>query len=220
MREHAGQAKDTYRVNDYFECLGERRLPWLEPEDLKERFLRISGPWHPDRHHGADDATRREAGERYAALNTAYQALREPRTRLSHLLELEAGSKPKDIQRIPPGTMDLFVEVGQVCRDVDGFLAERSGVSSPMLKVRLFRQGMEWVERLKALQAKVSAKERELGDEVRGMNGDWEGAPPPGDSGRPGALPLARLEEIYRVLSYAARWTGQIQERLVQLATG
>lgn len=205
---------------DHFRILGVERRPWLDPEVLKARFLELSGEHHPDRHHGSGEAGREEAGQVYAGLNTAYQTLREPRARLVHLLELEAGMKPRDIQRIPAGTMDLFVEVGQLCRDVDGFLAERGKVTSPMLKVRLFREGMEWVERLKALQERIRAKEGELLEEVRGMNAAWEGAPGVGEAGRAAALPLGRLEDVYRVLSYAGRWTGQIQERLVQLASG
>lgn len=77
------------------------------------------------------------------------------------------GTKPKDIQRLPPGTMDLFVEVGQVCREVDGFLEKRRAVTSPMLKVRLFAQGLEWTERLQALQGKVNARGAELDAELQ-----------------------------------------------------
>ena len=32
------------------------------------------------------------------------------------------------------------------------------------------------------------------------------------------ALPLKRLEQVYRVFSYVSRWTDQLQERLVRLA--
>jgi hypothetical protein len=32
-------------------------------------------------------------------------------------------------------------------------------------------------------------------------------------------LPLERLEQIYRAMSYVSRWMAQIQERVVQLAT-
>lgn len=211
---------DEGRAADHFARFGENRRPWIDAEALRSRFVETSAELHPDRFHGAEELVRVEAGRRYADLNEAYQVLREPRTRLLHLMELEAGAKPKDIQKIPPGTMDLFVEVGQLCRAVDGFLGERGQVSSPMLKVRLFRQGMEWVEKLKALQERVSGRERELSDELRGMNAIWESAPPAGTAERAAALPLGRLEEVYRVLSYAARWTGQIQERLVQLASG
>jgi hypothetical protein len=31
-------------------------------------------------------------------------------------------------------------------------------------------------------------------------------------------LPLERLEQLYRAMSYVARWTEQVQERIVQLA--
>ena len=37
-------------------------------------------------------------------------------------------------------------------------------------------------------------------------------------AGRAAALPLERLEQVCRVFSYMARWTEQIQERLVQLS--
>jgi len=192
----------------------------LDTDLLKARFVESSTVLHPDRHHGAEAAEKAEKAELYGELSTAYQVLSATRTRLLHLLELEIGAKPRDIQKIPPGTMDLFVEVGQLCRDVDAFLARRNEVTSPMLKVRLFTEGMGWVEKLKALQAKVSAKEAGLEQELRTMNGLWELAPPIGDHGRSHALPLARLEEIYRVFSYSARWSAQIQERLVQLAAG
>lgn len=211
---------EVRRTQDHFERLGEPRRPWLDSEALKTRFVESSTVLHPDRYHGADAGTKAAAGDRYSELNTAYQVLSETRARLLYLLELEAGAKPQDIQRIPPGTMDLFIEVGQLCRDVDTFLDRRNQVTSPMLKVRLFTEGIGWVEKLKALQAKISGKEEALKEELRAMNAIWETAPPMGDDGRVQALPLARLEEVYRVFSYSARWSAQIQERLVQLAAG
>ncbi|MCC7377075.1 MAG: hypothetical protein IT581_20610 [Verrucomicrobiales bacterium] len=207
-------------MTDFFSLLRETRAPWVDGERLKAKFLELSSAAHPDRFHTASESERESAGRRYAEVNEAYQALREPRSRLLHLLELEVGTKPKDIQRLPPGTMDLFVEVGQVCREVDGFLEKRRAVTSPMLKVRLFAQGLEWTERLQALQGKVNARGAELDAELQRMNAAWESAPSEADAeARRAVLPLARLEEIYRVMSYAARWTEQIQERSVQLAS-
>src|ERR1043166_1863885 len=137
---------------DVFALLHEPRRPWLDAEALKQKFLALSGAAHPDRVHSATDAEKQAANARYAELNAAHNTLREPRGRLLHLLELEHGAKPSDIQRIPPGTMDLFVEVGQLCRDVDAFLAERRNVTSPLLKVQMFERGMEWTDKLQALQ--------------------------------------------------------------------
>lgn len=205
-------------MTDCFEALGEARRPWLDLDRLKSTFLDRSSEVHPDRFHGLPEAELAAAGNRYSDFNSAYQTLREPRSRLLHLLELETGSRPRDVQRIPPGTMDLFTDVGQTCRDLDGFLARRGAVTSPMLKVKLFQEGLDWVERVQAIQAKVRARASELEAELHAMNSRWEQAPPVGSATRAEALPLTRIEEIYRVLSYVARWTEQIQERLVQLA--
>jgi DnaJ-domain-containing protein 1 len=205
-------------MTDYFALLEEPRRPWLDAAALKSRFHQLSTEAHPDRFHNAPDADKALAGQRYSTLNTAAQCLGDPRERLLHLLELELGAAPANLQRIPPGTMDLFMEVGQCCRDVDAFLAERAKTHSPLLKVQMFQRGMEWTDRLAALQQQVNGKREELANELKAMNPAWESAPPVGSPGRAGALPLERLEQIYRVISYLSRWTEQIQERLVQLA--
>lgn len=207
-------------MSDFFAQLEEPRRPWLDAEALKSRFLERSATVHPDRFHAASPGEREEAGRRYADLNTAYQALREPRSRVLHLLELERGGKPRDIQRIPPGTMDLFVDIGQTCRDVDGFLAKRNEATSPMLKVALFRQGMDWTTRLQALQGRVQERAAALGLELRALNDAWDAAAAQEGPARASVLPLERLEDLYRALCYVTRWQSQMQERLVQLAGG
>jgi hypothetical protein len=206
-------------MNDAFALLSEPRRPWLDAEALKQKFLTLSSHVHPDRVHSATETDKQMANTRYAELNAAYNALREPRDRLLHLLQLELGAKPSDIQRIPPGTMDLFVEVGQLCRDIDAFIAERANVTSPLLKVKLFERGMEWTDKLQELQLRINAKRDELAAELQQMNAVWESAPPIESPDRAAALPLERVEQIYRVFSYIARWSEQIQERIVQLAT-
>ena len=203
---------------DYFELLEIPRRPWIDVDALKQRFLARSTALHPDRFHGDDAATRAAPSREYMALNTAYQTLRESRDRLLHLIELETGAKPRDIQKIPPGTMDLFVEVAQACKAGDEYLAEKATAVSPMLKLRLLQAGLEWMDRFQTLQARVNARRSELDGELKSMNAAWESAPPPGDPGRPAALPLEDLETVYRAMSYVARWSAQIQERLVRLS--
>ena len=205
-------------MTDNYALLNEPRLPWIDPDSLKQKFFPLSAPFHPDRVHGGTEAEKLSANQRYAELNAAYNCLREPKDRLLHLIELETGAKPSDIQKIPPGTMDLFVEVGQTCRDADAFLAEKSKVTSPLLKVRMFERGHEWSEKLNALQQKINAKRESLSAELREMNSIWQSAPPVGSPDRAVAFPLERLEQIYRTFSYIARWSEQIQERVVQLS--
>lgn len=206
-------------MTDAFALLGLPRRPWLEPEDIRRSFHERSAAWHPDRHHGEPDAQRAEASRIYAELNSAQQVLREPRDRLLHLFEIESGARPRDIQRIPPGTMDLFVEVGQACRDCDAFLQGRPHAASPMLRLQSMQQSMEWAERLAEVMARVKARESALHDDLRGLNAAWDAAPGPGDANRLGTLPMERLEQCYRALSYVSRWLSQVRERVVQIAT-
>ena len=206
-------------MTDCFELLQEPRRPWLEADALKARFLELSAAAHPDRVHGGTESERAHANARSAELNAAYNTLRESRDRLFHLLELERGAPSRDIQRIPAGTMDLFVEIGQCCRDADTFLATNPNSESPMLKLQRMRQALEWSDRLMALQRQVNLRREVLETTLRGLNAAWESAPPPSDPDRKNHLPLESLEDAARAMSYVSRWTSQLQERLGQLAS-
>lgn len=206
-------------MTDFFLLLGQPRLPWLEPEALKAAFLARSAELHPDRIHATEGADRPDAARRYAAMNEAYQILRETRERLRHLLELETGGQPRDIQRIPPGTMELFTEIGQACRDADAFLGTAAAtVTSPMLRVRRMQAALEWSDRLMDLQKVVHERTGSLETALKALNESWLEAPPPGDPARKTRLPLETLEERYRSASYLSRWSSQLQERISALA--
>ena len=144
-------------MTDYFALFNEPRRPWLDAEALKQKFLALSATVHPDRVHNLGEAERAAAQERYTELNAAYNCLREPKERLQHLLELELGALPKDIQRIPSELMDLSLEVGKACREADAFLAEKAKVTSPLLQVSFFERGQEFVDKLQALRQRVNA---------------------------------------------------------------
>jgi DnaJ-domain-containing protein 1 len=203
---------------DYFALFNEPRRPGCDAESLKTRFLALSSAVHPDRLHNATAAEKSAATEQYATLNAAYNCLREPKDRLAHLIECETGAPLRDIQRIPPGTMDMFMEIGQTCRDADAFIAERAKVVSPLIKVRYFEKAMDWTDRLNRLQQQIQSRNETLLAELRQMDNAWDTAPPPGSPERQAALPLERLEELCRILSYINRWSAQIRERIGQLA--
>jgi len=195
-------------VVDYFELLGEARRPWLDPEVLKSKFLQLSAQVHPDRVHGDSAENKQQAQNAYAELNTAYQTLRSPKDRLAHLLALEAGRNPAAIQSAPGDLMDLFLEIGSACRAADQFIRERAAVTSPLLRVGLFEKGEQIAEKLRDLQARVSQRSAAAEKALLDLNASWES----------GAREMPKLEESYRTFSYLARWSDQLQERLVQLA--
>jgi DnaJ-domain-containing protein 1 len=198
---------------DNFALFNEPRCPWLDADLLKQKFLALSSNLHPDKIHSASDAVKNVAAKKFAKLNAAYNCLREPKSRLLHLLELELGAKPKDIQMIPSVLADLFAEVSMVCRSADGFLTERSKVTSPLLQVQLFERGQDWVEKLNVLQRKLNELREKLTEELKSFDAQWILA----DAvSRKEILP--KLEELYRLFGYFNRWNGQIQERVFQLS--
>ncbi|MGH7993947.1 MAG: J domain-containing protein [Limisphaerales bacterium] len=199
-------------MTDYFTLLGEPRRPWLDPDSLKQKFLARAANIHPDRVHNADELIKTAANRHYAELNTAYHCLADPKSRLLHLLELELGAKPKDIQQIPPELVDLFTEVAAACRNTDNFLANKRKVTSPLLQVRLFEQAQERVEPLRTLQTTLAGLQDNLIEELKSLDASW--VSPTGER----TVLLNRLEELYRLFGYFNRWSGQIQERIVQLS--
>lgn len=199
---------------DHFALLNEPRRPWLEPETLKSKFLALAAEAHPDKQHDAGEAEKLNANRCYAELNAAYHCLTEPKLRLLHLLELELGAKPGEVQQIPAALADLFAEVATVCRSADNFLAEKNQVTSPLLQVQLFERAQEWVERLRALQTRLTRLYDQLVEELKSLDALWTSK---SQSAERMAL-LNRLEELYRLFSYFNRWNGQIQERIVQLS--
>jgi curved DNA-binding protein CbpA len=199
-------------MTDYFALLNECRRPWLDAEVLKQKFLALSATVHPDRVHNLGEAERAAAQERYTELNAAYNCLREPKERLHHLLELERGTLPKDIQRIPTDLMDLSLEIGKTCRTADAFLVEKAKVTSPLLQVTFFERGQEYADQLQGLRGRIQSLNDRLTEELRQIDVAWQT-----DTASRSAL-LQRIEVLYRLFTYFARWLAQIQERVVRLS--
>jgi DnaJ-domain-containing protein 1 len=202
---------------DSFVLLGQPRRPWLDPDKLKARYLELSGEVHPDRFHSASQEQQQAATARHSELNAAYQRLRDPKERLLHLIELEHGRRPQEIQNVPPETMELFVQVGQLCRAVDAFLAERATAPSPMLKAKGFEEALDWTDRLQKMQDTLASQRAALEGRLKMLDAAWN-APSASESRAPGSLPWGELEQLYRRFSFLSRWIGQLHERIVQLS--
>lgn len=184
--------------------------PALDAEALKERFTRATAESHPDKFAHAAEADRLAAESRYSALNHAYQTLVDPRARLLALYELTKGQKPPDIQRIPPGTMDLFKEVGELCRELDTFLEKKRATTGRLEKAALMSEELALQDKLAELREKLEQFGAAVAAEISALDARW----------RAGDKDLAALEAIYRKYSYLARWRQQIEEREIALLTG
>jgi curved DNA-binding protein CbpA len=197
-------------VPDYFALLGQPRRPWLDAEALKQEFLKRSGKAHPDRVHSGTESERQSANQHSAELNAAYAVLREPRDRLRHLLELELGRKPSDLQDIPESFASLFMELASVCREADGFIARQAAITSPLLRAQTVAEVHEWTDRLMTFQRRIAGLQDGLLVELRTLDARWS------EAGVRGPL-LPELERISRWLGFFGRWQSQIQERMHRL---
>lgn len=196
---------------DYFALLELPRRPWLDPLTLREKFLALSAAAHPDRVHDQGEAARRSAHERSAVLNAAYQCLREPKDRLRHLLALERGAPPDELQRVEPQLLELFAGVNDICRRADAILQEKKALSSPMLQVKWFEQAQECRERLQQAARELAGRGERLDGELKQADEQWTRATVGDRSGM-----LERLEEMYRLYGFFHRWNGQVQGRMMQ----
>jgi DnaJ-domain-containing protein 1 len=190
---------------DYFRLFDEPRRPWIDPASLKQKFHSLSVLHHPDR--SSSDST--GASVEYADLNAAYNCLRNTPQRLAHLLELETGVKPRSVQSIPGDLMDWAFEAGALLRETDQFLAEKARNGSPMVAVQHFEKGMQFTDRLAAMQTRIQQALGPLDDRLREMNAILNQASP---------FPIDELAEIYQRCAFLNRWSQQIQVRISNLA--
>ncbi len=202
-------------MTDYFALLNEPRRPGLDTDRLRQQFLARAADVHPDRVHQASDAEKTAANRHYAELNAACQCLTDPKTRLLHLLELERGSRPAEIQSIPTALADWFVDIAAICQEADTFLLEREQVTSPLLKIQWFERAQDWIERIQVWQQKLNNMRGELDDRLKMLDAAWQTTSQSPDTK---VASLARLEELYRFYGYFNRWQNQLSERVARLS--
>ncbi len=203
-------------MSDHFALLNSPRRPWLDAEVLKQRFHDMSGEVHPDRAHDATPEAKAVLQRRFAEVNAAHQCLREAKSRVRHLLELELGQAPGNVKSIPGEMTEWFMEIGAVCREVDAFLAKKESQDSPLLQAVLMGEGMELNDkvtelhgRLRSELAKVDAELQSLGPAWKALDGETDG--------RAEKLPLARLESLGQRLGFWVKWSAQLAERSSRL---
>lgn len=183
--------------------------PALDESALKERFARATADSHPDKFAQAAEPERIAAEERYTALNRAYQTLIDPVQRLLALYVLTKGEKPRDVQRIPPGTMDLFIEVGQTCQQLDQYLEKKRATTGRLQRAALMAEELTLQDSLMTLRMKLEALAATLEKDMAALDAQW----------RAGEKDLNALEAIYRKYSYLSRWRQQLEEREIALMT-
>lgn len=190
-------------MTDAFALLTEPRRPWLDVEALKGKFLARAAETHPDKFTDPANAAAKETAQsRFAELNTAHETLRDPKRRLQHLLTLERGEKPTEVHDILPETADLFLQVGQLLRDVDPFLAQREAETSPIIRAQTFPKALDWLEQVNALLKTLQQQLAKLDGELKSLNKNWD---------------CAAVEKLFHQFSYLQKWRDQFNDRALRL---
>ena len=132
-------------MTDYFALLGEARLPWLDPEELKEKYFALSRTEVPN-----------------AELNEAFRVLSDPKRRLQHLLSL-AGMDLSAGRPVPPAVAEVFWNTGTLLREVERWLLRQAGTTSTLARALLQPERGKLEARLEELEEKLRAMyDREL----------------------------------------------------------
>jgi curved DNA-binding protein CbpA len=185
---------------DHFATLAQPRRPWLDDAALKEAFHRATAQQHPDVAGGT--------GEQAAALNAAYAVLRDPASRLRHLLELEWPGAANATVAIAPDLTDLFGKIGALRRVGAELAKKEAAAQSPLARALLAGEQAEHHPQLAATLATLADAESAAFNDLRALDAAWEQRD---ESTRDHLLALQQR------FAFLAKWQAQVREDLFRL---
>ncbi len=190
-------------MTDYFALLDEPRRPWLDPDELKQKYHRLTLAAHPD--------TRTEAtsGDAFAELNQGYRTLADPKRRLLYLLTLEGHAPVATAQKVPDDLAYLFLNVALLNQRIDSVVKKQTGAASSLEKSMLTRERLEIQTRVKDELDRLRGIYDGQLSRLRNLNDTWT-------SERTHAL--SQVAHIYGKITYLSRWIDQLEEKCVQLS--
>lgn len=117
-------------MNDYFHRLGLPRRFVLDAAELEHVYLAHSRAVHPDYHLTASSGDLNASLELSAAVNEAYNTLRDPFTRAEHLLALEGGPSASEQKQMPPAFLAEMLDAREEIELARGNAAETERLSN------------------------------------------------------------------------------------------
>ncbi len=166
---------------------------------LKDAFHRLGSAHHPDAAGGNGDA--------FAAVNTAWQVLRDPAQRLRHLLELE-GASPASSAQIPPTLADTFMSIAALRRGLEDFLQKDAAATGALAKALLAGERASLERNLRQALTRLGESNTQTLEEVRAIDAVWSNRD---------AAKLARLADLQQSLAFSGKWSDQLREALFKL---
>ena len=197
------------RHGDYFSFFGLPHRLRLDAADLERRFRDLSRKFHPDYFHNASSGERLASLERSSYLNDAYRTLRNPVTRIEHLLAIEGLPTAKSeggAVAVPPS---LLEEVFALNEELDEIREAREEGSDPA----------ELRQRLQVARLPIHAKRDEHERLTQELSERWDALQEGGAAGDPDARQslLAALRERLLERNYVNNLLATIERELAEL---
>lgn len=184
--------------------------PAPDVESLKSAYLQRIAESHPDRLRPTTTAGSVNIETRAAQINSAFQILSDPCTRLRHILEI---LKAPTSQVLSPALGELFLDLASVFREVDIAFGQIQSASSPLVKARQFAALQDISCQMNALEAKIRNLKDSALSALEPLDAQWPAIP----LSIPTPQQILELQQIYANLSYASKWISQIQDRKTRM---
>jgi molecular chaperone HscB len=152
------------RHGDYFSFLGLPRALNVDAADLDRRFRELSRKFHPDFYYNATTTERLASLERSSYLNDAVRTLRNPVSRIEHLLAIEGLPPAKSEEgtaKVPPS---LLEEVFALNEELDEIRELRESGTAPG----------ELAAKLEAARQPIEVKRQEHEEQLRQLSERWD----------------------------------------------
>jgi len=183
---------------DFFAVFGLEPRPMIDVEVLGDLFANKSKTSHPDR--GAD-------GD-FATLNEAFNTLRNPASRILHLLAL-SGEKPQP-KAASAGVSAWFGKVATDLQRFDRMFYPLSQETSSLLRAIKFREAQAILADLEKISEGLTCEREGLLQKMTEIDARW---PSDREEDRDS------LAQIAGDLRFLEKWLAQISERRLRLAS-
>ena len=160
---HCSRILSLGRHGDYFAFLGVPRRLGLDAQELERRFRELSRQFHPDYFYNAPPGERLASLERSSYLNDAFRTLRNPVSRIEHLLAIE-GLAPETTEGQAKAPASLLEEVFELNEQLDEIRELREGGAEPADVARRFE----------AAKAPIAARRVEHEQRVARLSDQWD----------------------------------------------
>lgn len=185
-------------MEDAFALFGFERRPLIDEGALKERYLRLAAARHPDSSGGGD--------EKFHLLQEAYTTLREPASRLRHLVEL--GSSDRSNVAGPVPHADLFLRAGGAVQSARGIAQRLENTTSVLARALLSAEIAAALREVREALKSIQQARDELAKCLQDVDSRWPEVSP---------SELAALASSFKFL---ARWTAELSEWEFRLSNG